>query len=176
MREKKEAQQLVRALRSQGLSYREILARVRVSKSSVSLWCRDVELEPHQNQVLRERKLIAGHQGLEKIAALRAAGRLKRRPSQRGKKPGIAITNGSELDKIRKLYEVERLSVREVAAKSGMSFWRVYELMRNHGVTRRRGSDQNYATYKSKPQFELRPSLTVEEERLQVAGAMLYWA
>ena len=54
--------------------------------------------------------------------------------------------------------------------------WRVYELMRRHGIPRRRGAEQNYATYKNKPQFSPRLTLTAEEERLRVAGTMLYMA
>lgn len=37
------------ALRKQGLTYSEILARVPVAQSSVSLWCRDVQLSHKQN-------------------------------------------------------------------------------------------------------------------------------
>ena len=40
----------VQALRRQGLSYREILSKIpfRLSKSTVSLWCKNVELTPEQ--------------------------------------------------------------------------------------------------------------------------------
>lgn len=119
---------------------------------------------------------MAARQGLEKIAALRAAGRLQRRQVKQKQRIHVAATNGFDLERVRTLYEVERLSVREVAARLGMSFWRVYDLMRSHGLTRRHGSDQNYATYKTKPQFVLKLMLTHEEEVLRIAGSMLYWA
>lgn len=35
---------LVRELREKGLSYGEIKERIPVSKSSISLWCRDIKL------------------------------------------------------------------------------------------------------------------------------------
>ena len=40
----------IQALRRQGLSYREILSKIpfRLSKSTVSLWCKNVELTPEQ--------------------------------------------------------------------------------------------------------------------------------
>ncbi|MBI3463609.1 MAG: hypothetical protein HY000_11205 [Planctomycetes bacterium] len=167
MRAKRDAQQTVRTLRAQGLSYREILQRVPVAKSSVSLWCRSVELDDAKRQVLRQRWLDAAQNGLAKVARLRAAGQLTRLP------PSV---DPRELEEIKRLYVDERLSFGEVAVRMGVRRWRVYRLMRQHGIPRRRGSEQNYATYKHKPQFFPKQALTVEEERLRVAGTMLYLA
>lgn len=176
MRPKQDARRTVEELRRHGLSYREILQRVPVSKSSISLWCRGVELSEVQQQVLLQRKLTAGEQGLALIAELRQAGKLtRRRLTQRRIKPMIE-TNGYEVERVRSLYADERLGVREIAERLGISFWRVYELMRQHNIPRRRGSEQNYATYKTKPQFVLRENLTAADEQLRIAGAMLYWA
>lgn len=58
----------------------------------------------------------------------------------------------------------------------GVSRWRVYRLMQEAGIARRNGSEQNYATYKHKPQFSPKPVLTPDEERLRVAGTMLSMA
>jgi len=44
-----------RAFRAQGLSYKEILKKVKASKSSISLWCRDVPLTEEQRRQLSER-------------------------------------------------------------------------------------------------------------------------
>lgn len=154
----------------QGLSFREILARVPVSKSSISLWCRAIELTPAQRGALANRKLAAAQEGLSKITALRQAGQLKRRPAF---PPRV---DGQELEAIRRLYETEQLGFREVAVRLGTPPWRVYRLMRHHGIPRRRGSEQNYATYKYKPAFSAKLTLTAEEERLRVAGTMLYLA
>jgi hypothetical protein len=46
----------VKNLRSQGLSYNEILKEVKASKSSVSLWCRDVPLTKAQKKRLHEKR------------------------------------------------------------------------------------------------------------------------
>ena len=53
-------------LRKQGLSYNEILNNVRVSKSTLSLWLRDIGLAKQQRQKLTEKKLLAAHRGGEK--------------------------------------------------------------------------------------------------------------
>lgn len=170
MRKKEEAQQLVRALRAEGLSYRVILARVPVSRSSVSLWCRDVKLTPAQLGALASRKLAAAQEGLAKIARLREAGQLHRRPSS------VFLFEPDEIEEVKWLYQEERLGFREVAERMGTRPWRVYRLMRQHSIPRRRGTEQNYATYKYKPQFSPKQALTTAEERLRVAGTMLYLA
>ena len=169
MRAKREAKDAVQELRRQGLSYREILRRVPVSKSSVSLWCRTVILDSAKQQALAARKLTAGQQGLARIAELQKNGvtwiRTKSHP-----------LDPHEIVRIKQLYEQERLSFREVATRMGISRWRVYKLMRKAGITRRNGSEQNYATYKYKPQFSPKQTLTADEERLRVGGTMLYMA
>lgn len=174
MKAKLDAQQAVRDLRAQGLSYREILQRVPVAKGSVSLWCRTIELSPAQQQTLSERKRAAGQEGLAIIAQLRISGTLRRRRTIcRDSKP-LSHANGHEIERVKNLYINERLGVREVAERMGVSFWRVYDFMRQHEIPRRRGSEQNYATYKHKPQFSLRQALTREDEQLRIAGVMLY--
>src|SRR3989338_4169555 len=147
MRAKQDARALVQKLRRQGLSYRDILQQVPVSKSSVSLWCRTVELDGVKQQVLRQRHLDAAKNGLIKIAQLREAGQLVRRPSVR-RPPAPPMVDAGEIEEIKRLYQGERLSVREVAARLGVGLWHVYRRMCQHGIPRRRGSEQNYTTYK----------------------------
>ncbi|MDO8264894.1 MAG: hypothetical protein Q7T34_00820 [Candidatus Parcubacteria bacterium] len=52
-------------LRRKGLSYNEILRRVPVAKSSLSLWLKSVGLAKKQKQRLTEKKLAAGRRGGE---------------------------------------------------------------------------------------------------------------
>lgn len=167
MKAKLEAQEAVQELRKRGLSYREIRQLVPVSKSSVSLWCRGIELQDGQQRALRERKAEASARGLATITRLRQSGKL---PSRR---QPIDI---QEVEQIRELYCDEQLSMREVAARMGISFWRVHRLMQQFQITRRSGSEQNYVTYKDKPRFSPKQTLTQEEEQLRVAGTMLYLA
>jgi hypothetical protein len=58
-----------RALRTQGLSYNEIVAQLGVSKSSVSLWVRDIPCPERFAYVHNERRL----EGLRKFNAARTA-------------------------------------------------------------------------------------------------------
>ena len=51
------------SLRRRGLSYSEILKRVPVAKSTLSLWFRSVKLSKTQKRVLTERILLAGKRG-----------------------------------------------------------------------------------------------------------------
>jgi len=81
-----------------------------------------------------------------------------------------------DLDEIRTRYRQERLGVREIAVRLGVSPWRVYRLMRQSNLPRRHGAEQNDATYKHKPQFVVKSCLSPAEEQLRIAGAMLYWA
>jgi hypothetical protein len=61
-----------RELRTQGLSYNEIVAKLGVSKSSVSLWVRDVPCPERFRYVHNERRL----EGLRQYNEARAAGRV----------------------------------------------------------------------------------------------------
>ena len=53
------------SLRKKGLSYSEILKKVPVAKSTLSLWLRDVKLSKKQRQKLTKRKLLAAKKGGE---------------------------------------------------------------------------------------------------------------
>jgi len=88
----------------------------------------------------------------------------------------LIVAEEIDAETIRNLYNGERLSFREVALRLGVSPWRVYRLMCHYGIERRHGSDQNYATYKAKPQFRIKADRSPEEEQLRIAGTMLYWA
>lgn len=55
------------ALRKQGLSYSEILARVPVAKSTVSLWLRDVGLAKKQKQLITQKRIDGRLRAIEAI-------------------------------------------------------------------------------------------------------------
>lgn len=59
--------QKARILRSQGLSYKEILEKISVSKSSISLWCRDVPLTKEQLKRLWEKRPAQQLKGIQAI-------------------------------------------------------------------------------------------------------------
>ena len=51
-----EKKEFAQQLRHEGLSYKEILEQVPVSKSTISLWCRDIELTPGQKERLKAKR------------------------------------------------------------------------------------------------------------------------
>lgn len=51
------------ALRKKGRSLREISEELMVCKSTVSLWCRDIELSPKQSRYLQDKMKKAAHRG-----------------------------------------------------------------------------------------------------------------
>ncbi len=51
-----EKKELAQKLRREGLSYKEILEQVPVSKSTISLWCRDIELTLEQKERLKAKR------------------------------------------------------------------------------------------------------------------------
>ena len=67
-------------------------------------------------------------------------------------------------------------SVPEIAKRIGVSTNSLYHLMRTHHIPRRDGTESNYVTGKRKPRFVIKTSLTTAEQRLKIAGIMLYWA
>ncbi len=61
--QKRFAYEKARDLRKKGLSYNEIKERLGVSKSSVSLWCRDIELSDKQKERLSDRSAAVSKLG-----------------------------------------------------------------------------------------------------------------
>lgn len=57
-------------LRSKGLSYNDILKKVPVTKSTISIWCRSVTLTPGQKRELKERSRRSGLEGVEAIQTM----------------------------------------------------------------------------------------------------------
>ncbi|MFZ1720474.1 MAG: hypothetical protein WAU28_03940 [Candidatus Moraniibacteriota bacterium] len=65
---KSEQQKEARRLRTEGMSIKDISRILRVSKSSASLWCRDIELTTGQIQKLHEKMVVGGYAGRMKGA------------------------------------------------------------------------------------------------------------
>lgn len=90
-------------LRKQGLSYREILQKVPVAKSTLSLWFKSVDISESQKQRLTQKKLLA---------ALRGA---KKRKEQR-----IQITQYIKESAIR---DISKITKRELWLMGIMLYW-----------------------------------------------------
>lgn len=82
------------ALRNEGLSYREILSKVSVAKSTLSLWFRSVGLSQEQKQRLTQKRIDAALRGAAKrreqrILATQLSARLAREEFRRIKNQGL---------------------------------------------------------------------------------------
>ncbi|HQO38464.1 MAG TPA: hypothetical protein PK107_06570 [Candidatus Omnitrophota bacterium] len=80
------------------------------------------------------------------------------------------------IEKIRKLYKSERLSINDISNRLGISFWNTYSLMNEYGINRRNPSMAGFAANRNKPQYKIKRSLTNRDKQLKIAGIMLYWA
>jgi hypothetical protein len=67
-----------RELRLQGRSIREIAKKLKVSKGSASIWCRDIELTSQQIEKLQKRMLVGSYKGRLKGARTQLQRRLKK--------------------------------------------------------------------------------------------------
>ena len=81
-----------------------------------------------------------------------------------------------DIKEIKKLYINEKQTVKEVAGKLGLTFWQVYDIMRENNIPRRDYSETNYVKYdRYKPKFFVKQKVSAQDECLKIAGAMLYW-
>jgi len=79
--------------------------------------------------------------------------------------------------KIENLYIKEKQTVKEIAEKLNLSFWKVYCSMRESNIPRRSYSEANYVKYsKCKAGFKIKDEIDTKDELLKIAGVMLYWA
>jgi len=78
---------------------------------------------------------------------------------------------------IRKLYYNQKLSTIEIGRRLGVSPWAVLRFMRKVDLRPRTIKEANDNVFNRKrPSFLLRKNLTLKEQKLKIAGAMLYWA
>lgn len=85
-------------------------------------------------------------------------------------------TNKLNSDTIRTLYWDRNYSVEEISKELDVSFWSLYAFMHRNNIPRRNPSETNYLINKDKPKFEAKENLNALEQKLKIAGIMLYWA
>ena len=88
----------------------------------------------------------------------------------------ITSTEKLNIIRIKDLYWEQEYNMREIANKLGISFWSLYNFMNKNNISRRLPSVANYIANRDKPQFESKHDLSIAEEKLKIAGIMLYWA
>ena len=81
------------------------------------------------------------------------------------------------INRIKKLYLDEKRTVKGIADTLGISFWKVYALMKKNDIPRRNFSEANYLHYdRCKPKFLINEMPDTSDMHLKIAGVMLYWA
>jgi len=81
------------------------------------------------------------------------------------------------LDLIKQLYYKEGLSTIEIAKKLNVTPWVIIKFMKRMGLPRRTFSEANIERFRKQPTtFSLKQNLSSQEEKLKIAGIMLYWA
>lgn len=81
------------------------------------------------------------------------------------------------IGQVKQLYYEDKLSSSEIAEKIGVSQWVVLKFMRKHNLPRRNFYDCNAIRFEKKPlTFSAKENLSPEEEKLKIAGLMIYWA
>ncbi len=88
----------------------------------------------------------------------------------------MATINKKSIEKVRKLYYDEQLSIQDVANKLRVSIDAVFYCMRKNGFKRRKIYESNAIRYeKSNPSFSLKKVNSEKLKILKVIGIMLYW-
>jgi len=91
--------------------------------------------------------------------------------------PPYKVGEKLTIEKIKNLYYTKGYSAQQVGEILGKSTSRIYDFMRKHGLPRRAPSESNNLVYlRQEPSFNLKKNLNREEEKLKIAGIMLYWA
>ncbi|MCG2714006.1 MAG: hypothetical protein L6308_04095 [Candidatus Omnitrophica bacterium] len=81
-----------------------------------------------------------------------------------------------DVNEVKSLYWNEERNLEETAKRLNISMWRLHDFMRENNIPRRSFSEVNYVVNKSRPQFRIKTDLSIAEEKLKIAGIMLYWA
>ncbi|MCX5697501.1 MAG: hypothetical protein NTU54_06005 [Candidatus Omnitrophica bacterium] len=77
---------------------------------------------------------------------------------------------------IKNLYWEKGYTVPDIAKRINISSWALYNFMDRHKIGRRDRSQTSFLLSRNKPRFIINNTLTASQEKLKIAGVMLYWA
>ncbi|OIO78679.1 MAG: hypothetical protein AUJ89_06360 [Candidatus Omnitrophica bacterium CG1_02_43_210] len=77
---------------------------------------------------------------------------------------------------LNKLYWQDNLSLPKIARRYELDVSSVLKRMKKYNIARRNFSESSYVASDFKPKFNIKAVLNFEEEKLKIAGIMLYWA
>lgn len=88
----------------------------------------------------------------------------------------MATINDKKLVQIRNYYQ-QGFSAREIAVKLGVPIDAVFYFFRKHNIPRRTPTENSAIQFQKKPlSFNIRDKLSLQDQKLKIAGLMLYWA
>lgn len=89
----------------------------------------------------------------------------------------MASIQKKQLPVVRKMYEVRKMSMQDIADELGVTIDAVTYFMRKHKIKRRSSSETNRHKFNRKPAtFSIRNGLEKDLEKHRIIVAMLYWA
>jgi len=77
---------------------------------------------------------------------------------------------------LEQLYWKNQYSLSQIAKEYGINTASVLKRMKKHGIKRRSLSESGYLFHGDKPVFKIKKTLNCSDEKVLVAGTMLYWA
>lgn len=87
------------------------------------------------------------------------------------------MANLSKKDIIKNLYHDKKLSSAEIAKELDTTSSAILSFMHRNNIPRRTMSEANAVSFQNKPAtFLVKRNLSIKEEKLKLAGVMLYWA
>jgi hypothetical protein len=90
---------------------------------------------------------------------------------------GMISISAEHIDRIKELYYEKNMAVPQISAETGFSVDAIYAFMQKFDLKRRTLIEDNKIRFARKaPSFQIRQPLSSEDEKLKMAGIMLYWA
>lgn len=78
--------------------------------------------------------------------------------------------------RVKKLYYQDKLSTAEVGKKLGKTVWQVIKFMKKNQLPRRSQAETHHFQFqRKKASYSKKVNLTINEQKLNLAGLMLYW-
>jgi predicted DNA-binding protein YlxM (UPF0122 family) len=151
-------------LRQQGKSLREISSQLNISKSTASVWLRNLKLNQQAKKTLEQKRqnrfFKPGNIHWQKAKD----------------KANFTRWTSEKLDQLKKLYCTE-LSMKQVGEQMNCSTWAISSAMKRYNIKRRTSSHSNKIRFYNSPlSFKPKQNLTLKEKQLKTTGLMLYWA
>jgi hypothetical protein len=88
----------------------------------------------------------------------------------------MATIPSTKIALVRKLYDSEKLSAREISEQLEVSLDAVYYILRKHNIRRRTPAENNALLFARKPlSYSVKSRLSSQDEQLKLTGCLLYW-